>query len=344
MAESETGRMIDNFGAAVAESITSFLPARIDVDAQLPMHPLRTVQKLDLGEFLSVLNFEDESREELWGRLNRISETLPPEKPKSHWAARMANQARKKPEVSVDDGQRTFDLGRRLRRWVDEWLDSGREANGVECPASRSYERANAVSAAVYKYSTRGKMHLLGTKDGLQLWFDLEAEKTPPAAGFALELFIETVASEKLVLFLLSGLSYKLGKCRDPDCGRYFVLKHWTRPYKSGPRCDECQRARSLKSAKAATADDRDRAEGKLHSLAATHFGEQIRGDSDWHKNPKLKDQIAHYLSRKIERSADLLKVYPAGVTRKWVTRADNWKAIQTVAKKGAAQHVSLSL
>lgn len=309
---SETDReWIDDFVSAFTKSLSSFLPATVDVDAQrsqLPIHPLRTVQKLDPEELLSVLNFKDEeSKVGLLARMNRISV--------------------------------------RLRRCIDEWLDSGRTADGVECPTSRNYENAKTVCEAVHKYSTRGKMHLRSTRDRIELWFDLQDGKTPLASeGFPLSIYIETVASEKLVLFLLSDLSYKIARCREAECGRYFILKQWNRTYKTGTRCDECQRARSLKSAVAATADERDRAEKKLHELAATRFGEQIRGDSSWHKNPKLKDRIAHSLSRKIEHSADLQKVYPAGVTGKWVARADNWTAIETAARKGRSHHVSVSL
>ncbi len=303
MTQSQAG-WIDDFASSLA---SSFLPVRVDLQAQLPIHPLRTVQTLDAEELLTVLNFKDESREGLMWRLNRISD--------------------------------------RLRRWVDEWLDSGRGADGVECPANRNYEMARAVVAAIYKYSTRGKMHLLGTSDGLVLWFDLQEEKTPPASkGLPLEVYIETVASEKLVLLLNSDLSYKLAKCREPECGQYFVLKHWNRTYRGGTLCSSCQRARSLRSAAEATEDERDDALRQLHILAAKKFKGRILKSPEWHKDPALRNRIAQYLSEQIENSKSLTKIYPDGVTGRWVARRTNWEKIESTAKKEGANHVSVSL
>ncbi len=335
----------EDFGSALADSL-SFLSVHVEADAQLPLLPLRTVQKLDAREFLSVLNFEVESEAGLEGHHHRISELLPQAKPKSHWSARMANKGRRNSGTSVDDGRRPPDFGRRLRRWVDEWLDSGREADGAELPTNRSYERAKAVSAVVHKYSTRGNMHLLGTNNGLQLWFDLQAEKTlPERAGFEMELFIETVASEKLVLFLLSDLSNKLAKCRDPACGRYFILKQWNRKYRGGTLCAKCQRIRNLKSAVEATEGERDRAVETLHELAANKFKTQIlKKVADWHKDTSLKKRMAQYLSEQIDRTPSLAKIYPDGVTARWIARRTNWEEIELAAKEGDSHHVSVSV
>ena len=295
----------DEFGAAVAESFTSFLPVHVDVEAQLPLSPLKTVQKLDPNDFLSMLNFTAKSKEGHLGQLNRISA--------------------------------------RLRRWVDDWLDSGRTAEGVECPATRNSE---VVSAAVDEYSKRGKMRLVGSKDGLQLWFDLQAEKAPPTTGgFAEKIFIETVAGEKLALFLLSDLSIRLAKCRAPECGRYYLLKHSHRTYRTGTLCDECRRARSSEGRAAATDDERSDAKTRLHKFVAKRFRTQIIENPDWRKDPKLKDQIAQFLNGRIERSASLAKVYPSGVTGKWVANAKNWGAIEAATRKdGGSLEVSVSL
>jgi hypothetical protein len=308
---------VDEFASAFA---SSFLAVTIDHDAQaspLPINPLRTVQRLDQNELLDILNLEDESTPPATGTLGHID--------------RMNSASIKVSEF--------------LRRWIDEWLDSGRTAGGVECPTSRNYVDAKLVSTAVYKYSTRGKMHLLGTRNGLELWFDLQDGKIPKdGRGWPRSLFIDTVASEKLVLFLLSDLSYKLAKCRDPECGRYFVLKHWNRTYKTGTHCEECSRIRSLKSAAAATVDEREAAQRKLHDCAANRFRGQIAENHNWHKDTKLKERIARYLKGKIESSADLTRAYPAGVTGKWVARKTNWEAIEAAAKKERVADVSVSL
>lgn len=298
--------------------VSRFLPVDVDDDAQrshLPIHPVRTVQRFDQEEFLTLLNSYP-----LYGSTRA---------PK---AMGLLDQLNK--------------VSERLRRRVDEWLDSGRTTGGVECPAGRNYVDAKAVSAAVDTYSSRGKICLRGAGNSLQLWFDLQDGKAPKdGRAWPWQLFIDTVAGEKLVLFLLSDLSYKLAKCRDPNCGRYFVLKHWNRTYKTGTLCDVCRRIRSLKSAAAATVDEREETQHKLHVCAAKRFRGQIAANSNWHRDPKLKDRLAHYLNGKIENSADLARAYPNGVTGKWVARKANWAAIEATAKKeGGSLDVSVSL
>lgn len=294
----------DEFASALVASLSSFLSSHVDRDSQgsqLQISPLRTVQRLDSEELLSVLNFKDgsaqEPKEGLLSRMNRIS--------------------------------------MRLRCWIDEWLDSGRSADGVECSRSRNYESAKAVGEAVYKYSTRGKMHLLGTRDGLELWFDLQGEKAPLASeGFPLAIYIETVASEKLVLFLLSDLSYKLAKCREVGCGRYFFLKQWNRTYKNGTLCDKHQRTRNLKSAMKATAVERDNVKKELYRLTAQKFTKEITDAPGRPIDPALKEMIALYLNAEIRGSESLQAVYREGVTGKWLANAKNWNPIVSCARQ----------
>lgn len=143
----------------------------------------------------------------------------------------------------------------------------------------------------------------------------------------------DAVASEKLVLFLLSVLRNRLAKCRNGECGKYFVLKQWNRTYRRGTLCAKCQRARSLKSAMKATAEGRDKAESELHSMAAKRFRPQILQKADWHRDAKLKDHISRYLTARIKRSLFLFKAYPAGVSGKWVATYSNWSALEAAAK-----------
>jgi hypothetical protein len=70
-------------------------------------------------------------------------------------------------------------VSERLRKWIDQWLDYERTAGGVACPTRRNYGDAKLVSTAVYNDSTRGEMHLLVTRNGLEVWFDLRNGKTP---------------------------------------------------------------------------------------------------------------------------------------------------------------------
>ena len=274
----------------------------------VPIQPLRTSQTLDQEKFLELLNFRDATPPIHGGGPQRVA-----------WA--MSAQA---------------SIAGHLRAWIDEWLESGRANNGSETPTNRTFELAQKASEAANSYSKMGRGRLLGVQNRLELWFDLYGENKVSVGGFSrIAPRAETIAAEKLVMFLLSELRNRLAKCRNRECGRYFVLSHWNRTYRKGTFCAECQRERSLKSAAKATAAERSTAEGELRRMAATHFRAQIVGNANWHKDAKMKDQISRYLTARIGRSASLSRAYPAGVSGKWVARHSNWSALETAAKKG---------
>jgi|SRR5215472_767103 len=236
-------------------------------------------------------------------------------------------------------------VAKQLRDWVDEWINSGRDAHGVETPATRNYEKAQTVERAVEDYSLGSRMCLMGFGQALYLSFDLFGQTEESVAGkFTLAPAIKTIAGEKLVLILLSDLRFKLARCRHQECGKFFILKHWKRTYRNGTFCSECQRQRSHNSALLATANGRERVEEELHLLVAKQFKNQILADPGWHKDPKLKARITRYLNSRIERSAELAKAYPRGITGKWIARESNWDGITQTAKEGAPANVSVSL
>src|SRR5215472_17076688 len=105
-------------------------------------------------------------------------------------------------------------VAKQLRDWVDEWINSGRDAHGVETPATRNYEKAQTVERAVEDYSLGSRMCLMGFGQALYLSFDLFGQTEESVAGkFTLAPAIKTIAGEKLVLILLSDLRFKLARC-----------------------------------------------------------------------------------------------------------------------------------
>lgn len=268
------------------------------------LEDLKLFQGLEIDEFLELLNRKATPQKPL----------LPPEPGDL-------------PRMSYSPLPTTQEI---LRGWVDEWLDSGRDKDGQEDPRERSFDKARDSAQAAHEYSKLGKLHLIPYKDRLVLSPD-EYDPKRRIVRSLIGIPPENYAKEKLTLFLLSELRNKLAKCH--KCGQYFVLRHWNRLYKRGTLCDSCKRSRSEESAIKATAEVRDHAKAQLYDFAAKKFAKQIDSTPDWHRQKTLKNAIAKFLSAKIERSESLRAVYKSGVTGKWVSRSENWNAIDTAAK-----------
>jgi hypothetical protein len=272
-----------------------------------PLHrlgPLNVGEWLDEGQFIELLNDRKATDRALGGLLPLMGIDVPP-------------------------------VSEILREWVDEWLESGRTPEGVEQPAARQFKEGDKIRLVVFEYSKRNRISLLGTSDGLKLVFDCYEENNGRPRFLGVRN--EDIAREKLVFFLLSELRFKLAKCRKEDCGKYFALKHWKRTYKRGTFCSDCQRLRSLESAVKATSGDRIEAELMLCSLAAKRFSKQILRNPNWVKDGRLREGLVQYLNARIDHVDCLRAVYLSGprngVTGKWLSRAKNWKAIESIAK-----------
>jgi hypothetical protein len=265
--------------------------------------PLNLIQRLDEREFITLLNDRKSTNAPLDGVLPRMAIVLP--------------------------------VSEILREWVDEWIDTGRDPNGAESPAERHFNDDSKVSSVVYDYSKRNRISLLGISNTIELWFS--PYETHNGRPRILGVRNEDIAREKLVFFLLSEFRFKLAKCRRDGCGKYFALKHWKRTYKRGTLCSECQRTRSQESASKATSEERIQAGWMLCQLAAKRFSKQIQKSPDWHKEAPLRASLLKYLNTRIERVDLLRAVYLSGprrgITGKWLSRASNWKAIESIVK-----------
>jgi hypothetical protein len=219
-----------------------------------------------------------------------------------------------------------------LKRWVDEWLDSSKADDGVETPLKRDLSKTKRARQAVLTYSLRGNIRLEPGTDGLSLRLNI-LKAGPNAPLPAPQWRWDQLARQSLVLFLLSELRHKLGKCRTNGCGHYFQLSHWNRTYKRGIYCDACKRSRSLKSAAISTSVARHEAESMLYRLAAKRFAKLFHGNSDWYRVPRVKRDVTSYLNTQIQRSDLLRSVYSTGarkgVTGKWLALSKNRRGIE---------------
>lgn len=213
-----------------------------------------------------------------------------------------------------------------LTPWIDDWLDSGRTANGDE-PLSRTFEKAKTAAIAASEFSMR-RVFLFPQGNSLSLsiaTYDPEFSEPRP----------EDFARENLVLFLLSEFRHKLAKCRNETCGKYFLLTRINRLYKRGTLCDSCQRRRSQDSAKASTANERRHLRLALHIEAAKRFSRQIGANADWHEDEAIKTKIAEFLNAKFSDREPFRTAYPNGITGKWVANEKNWNGIRAALKGG---------
>jgi hypothetical protein len=221
-----------------------------------------------------------------------------------------------------------------LRVWIDEWLDSGRTKNGDD-PQTRNIEKAKQAADAAYEFSKRGRIVLLPDGKSLGLWiakYDPEPVSTlRPLVGPRPEDY----AREHLVFFLLSDLRFRLAKCRNEHCGKYFLLTRTNQLYKRGTLCSTCGRGRSQESAKDATATARKVLRGELWASVAKRFSKQIAGNVSWYQDDALKKDIAAYLNSTFADSEPFKTAYKSGISGKWIANVKNWKPITKAAKGG---------
>jgi hypothetical protein len=224
----------------------------------------------------------------------------------------------------------TISASAQLRLYVDEWLDTGVDPQGVEDPRARDMTKALNAATAVRRFASKQGLRLEPARDGLILEFPSElgndriASPEPPI----------DVADRLFSLFLLCKWRPKLAKCRRLDCGRYFELKHWNRAYKRGTWCPKCQPVRSQEAAVLSTCKARKQAESELYRRAAKQLGERIAKQPNWYRDLTLKAEVIDFLNEQIANGDSLLSVYRHSLTGKWLSRSKNRDGIERAAKE----------
>jgi hypothetical protein len=230
----------------------------------------------------------------------------------------------------------------RLREHVDAWLETGRSPSGIERAVDRSLEKALDVKNATLAYISRTPPTFTAKRDGLEMamvgsaYRGLGSIISPPDYE-SLEGAYEHADSFLPALFL-TPWRQRLAKCRRPTCGRYFFLSQPERLFKNGTFCKVCTRQRSIESGAIITGARRLEAEQTLYNLAGARFSAEILSNPLWTKSSAIKNRIAQYLTKQIEKDSTLGSVYlkgkREGVTAKWVAHSKNWNAIDAAAKK----------
>lgn len=141
-----------------------------------------------------------------------------------------------------------------------------------------------------------------------------------------------TCAERMFVEMLFSDWSLKIAKCVDPRCGMYFRLAKWNHPYKRGTRCPGCRKVGESEDKKERAEDKRKWAHEELYKFAAGRYTAQILRNDSWHLDSELKSKIIGSLNELIRGDDRLSRIYPDGITAKWLGWWSNYSEITSQA------------
>jgi hypothetical protein len=226
--------------------------------------------------------------------------------------------------------------GALLQVYVDEWLDTGVEADGGEGSRLRDFTKAPNARRALWKLFSHGRsIRYSVRRDDVSVDISnlVPVSLQSLAAARTSEETAKDAADRLFALFSLSEWHVRLAKCRRAGCGRYFELKHWNRSYKKGMFCPECTRIRSSQCAMLSTSRVRKKAEGELYRQVARRFGKRIAKLPDWHRDPKLRAEIIEFVNERTTEVDSLRTVYRRPLTGKWLSWSKNRGGIESAVK-----------
>jgi len=205
-----------------------------------------------------------------------------------------------------------------MLRLIDNWIDSGRNADGSESPTRRNHGRAQeAWSDACWYFKEHAQLQLIpGEPPQLRLsakwnkvWGTLEARARNG-------LIMATV--------LLSDLRFRLAKCRYQKCGRYFLLSHpREKPHANGLFC--CTAHNRAEAAMKGMKLRRAEATASLIESAAREVWRQKKQGRAFRVKERLVATLNQQIARDRRQTREQLHV-------NWVTR--HWKEIQKKAEE----------
>lgn len=141
-----------------------------------------------------------------------------------------------------------------------------------------------------------------------------------------------TAAERMFVEMLFSDWSLKIAKCVDPRCGMYFRLGKWNHLYKRGTRCPGCRKVGESEDKKKRAEDKRKWAHRELCKFAAERYTTQILRSESSHLDSELKNGIIGSLNELIRGDDRLSRIYPDGITTKWLGWCRNYSEITSRA------------
>ena len=222
-------------------------------------------------------------------------------------------------------------LASKFREWVEEWLDTGRNADGSESPSKRNvFHTVNAIRA-VTDCAAETPMRLLLDRETSQfvVTFDTEPARLELPLNFQFCGPFERGLSEARRLFtclMASDWKESICKCRHVPCARYFFLNKPRNSYRHGTFCS--REHQSHASADACTRAQRTGAQLKLIEAAARQLLDWRIGDAKWQSDANLKRLLAKELCHVIATRG--LHGFRQDVKLNWVT----WNAKKIEQKR----------
>jgi hypothetical protein len=206
-------------------------------------------------------------------------------------------------------------LSRWLRRYVDEWLQSGVRPNGSEAPTERKLSGSGFVD--VQEYLEKYPPYMSLTDAGQLKVYVCEVVPYVKGHGRLLEATLEK--AKRLFTGVMAGdWGHRLCQCRYHRCKRYFLLSRLGGIHKHGTFCS--RRHQALASAVLCTKQRRKAAEHELIEFAGQWLRDFPVTRAAWMKDTRLKGRLAQAVSKYIlhKRALRALRTY---VRVNWVTQ-----------------------
>jgi hypothetical protein len=203
-----------------------------------------------------------------------------------------------------------------LRRYVDQWLDTGRREDGSEEVETRDVRRAPDAHRALWHYleNASPRWDMVKGSIGVRLIF---GERTG-YSGVARDFFEAQIIEAKRLFcgIMLSDWKGRLCKCRYARCGLYFLHPKPRRSYRRGTFChDHAKHA----AAEASVLKSRSHNLETLINAAARKLRAWKILDPDWQGDVRLKRRLAGELCSVILRQK--VHSHRTLVKLNWVTR-----------------------
>ncbi len=243
---------------------------------------------------------------------------------------------------------------RELREWVDEWLATGRVADGSEDPRGRHLSDASLAGRAVRALTYR-HMALFLVGDHLAAFVPTDKEQAKVMAGVydtpvdprqpwktAVFFGATQLSAAHFTLFMLSPFRFQLARCVRPECARYFMLGQWNRMYPKGTLCNDCKRDRSLQSATDATVESRSEARKAL-CKSLIPLRDRILSNPEWFTDPALKPDMLTCLNKEWAATPTLSAHYPKPLTTKWFGHKPNQQGVREALATSPLDDLHLS-
>jgi hypothetical protein len=263
-----------------------------------------------LTEFMTHLHIEHPIG---WGRIATVLNVEPPttSSERAFWDRYVASNGM----ISRTE-YRTFAaqlLSKRLRNYVDAWMDTGLGADGFERPSSRTVPLRAHVALTqhladyppvCYFDPDRGWVISIGSTHG------------QPRGPGQLSPAVDAEAQRLLFVLVAGDLDGCLCKCRHSLCGRYYILAKPRTQYKTGTYC----RLEHQRSAKAALCMRQKRhfMKSRLVEIAATRL-RQRRAGPEWQADCASKLILRDHIRQVARKDNSLRDFRYMGVH--WITR-----------------------